>query len=244
MTNSRVTIHILGCGNAFASGGRFHTCFLVTACEFSFLLDCGASSIVPLKKSGISLSSIDAIVLSHLHGDHAGGIPFVVMARRIENPDVNPIKIYGPSGTRSVLDQLFRLLFPEADAAPLFEYFEYGQGMTSTDTLSILALHASHVPETHPHSVRIAFRNKIIAFSGDTAWHDGLIGLSAKADIFLCECTNMHPVRNHMSYMELLAHRDLLTPRRMILTHMDDDMLQMENCVFERGYDGQKIILA
>lgn len=242
MAVSRVSFQILGCGNAFASGGRFHTCFLVRGRNFSFLLDCGASSIVALRKNSISLSSINAIVLSHLHADHAAGVPFVVLARSVEDPDLSSLKVYGPTGTRQMLDQLFALFFPET-IAPAVECFEYEQGITTAGPLTILAQPARHVIQTNPHSLRIAFHDKIIAFSGDTAWYDGLVSLSANADLFVCECTNVQSVKNHMSYNDLLTHRRLFTAKRMLLTHMDIDMLQLENCAFERGFDGQQIIL-
>ena len=46
-------VQFAGCGDAFASGGRFNTCILVTAGERNVLIDCGASSLVALRKAGI-----------------------------------------------------------------------------------------------------------------------------------------------------------------------------------------------
>ena len=43
-------IRFLGSGDAFGSGGRYHTCFLATCEETRFLIDCGASSLIALKR--------------------------------------------------------------------------------------------------------------------------------------------------------------------------------------------------
>lgn len=242
MVNDEVLIQILGCGNAFASGGRFNTCFYIRNMNYGFLLDCGASSIVAIRKFGIELSSINTIVISHLHGDHAGGIPFIEMAARVETPSLRPIKVIGPAGIKTVVNKLHGLFFPESEGSQI-EFIEYESGTIVADELEIAASRAIHPIETSPHSLRIKFHNKIITFSGDTEWHDDLLPLADDADIFLCECTSVGYVKNHMSYRKLEKHKNSLSAKRIVLTHMDTDMLNLANCVFERGYDGQKIML-
>src|SRR5208337_4730398 len=70
---------IAGCGDAFGSGGRFHSSYLLETSKGRLLLDCGANSPLALKRAGITISSIDAIVVSHCHGDHFGGLPFLFL---------------------------------------------------------------------------------------------------------------------------------------------------------------------
>jgi len=72
-------IRFLGSGDAFGSGGRFHTCFHVGAGTGAFLIDCGATSLIALKKFAIDRNAIRAILISHLHGDHFWGLPFSSM---------------------------------------------------------------------------------------------------------------------------------------------------------------------
>ena len=74
-----VSIQFIGSGDAFGSGGRFQTCIRLTHQTGSLLIDCGASSLVALKRAGVPPASIDAILLSHLHGDHFGGVPFFIL---------------------------------------------------------------------------------------------------------------------------------------------------------------------
>ena len=66
---------VIGSGDAFGSGGRHNTCFHLVAGERTVLIDCGASAPVALRARSIDPNSIDAVILSHLHGDHFGGIP-------------------------------------------------------------------------------------------------------------------------------------------------------------------------
>ena len=70
---------IVGSGDAYGSGGRFNTCFLVESTKATLLIDCGASSLVALKARGIDPTRIDGVILSHLHGDHFGGLPFLLL---------------------------------------------------------------------------------------------------------------------------------------------------------------------
>jgi ribonuclease BN (tRNA processing enzyme) len=64
---------IVGCGDAFGSGGRMNTCFWLETAKATLVVDFGASSLVALKKAGLDPNAIDGIVLSHLHGDHSAG---------------------------------------------------------------------------------------------------------------------------------------------------------------------------
>ena len=74
-----IEVQFLGSGDAFGSGGRFQTCVLLSSADGQLLLDCGASSLIAMKRLGIDPSTIEAVVLTHLHGDHFAGIPFLIL---------------------------------------------------------------------------------------------------------------------------------------------------------------------
>lgn len=71
-----VLVQFLGSGDAFGSGGRFQTCFYVKCERTRLLIDCGASSLIAMKRFGVDPGAVDLILVTHLHGDHFGGIPF------------------------------------------------------------------------------------------------------------------------------------------------------------------------
>ena len=52
-------VTFVGCGDAFGSGGRFNTCIHVADKGGAFLLDCGATSLVAMKQTGIDRGAID-----------------------------------------------------------------------------------------------------------------------------------------------------------------------------------------
>jgi len=76
-----VRVTTVGAGDAFGSGGRFQTCIALAADEAtapSLLLDCGATNLTALRQQQIDPNQIQAVLVSHLHGDHFGGLPFLV----------------------------------------------------------------------------------------------------------------------------------------------------------------------
>src|SRR5262249_32266217 len=103
---------IVGSGDAFGSGGRFNTCFMIETGGRTVLIDFGASSLVALRARGIGPGTIDAIVLSHLHGDHFGGLPFLLLDAQFLSRRDRPLVIAGPPGTRERLTALLEVFFP------------------------------------------------------------------------------------------------------------------------------------
>src|SRR3972149_2362111 len=108
---SQVEILFLGSGDAFGSGGRFQTCFHVRAEATQFLIDCGASSLIAMKRFGVDPSSLDIILLSHLHGDHFGGLPFLILDAQFSRR-TRPLVIAGPPGVEARVRDAMEVLFP------------------------------------------------------------------------------------------------------------------------------------
>ena len=67
-------VTVVGSGDAFGSDGRSHTCFRLDVLNRCVLVDFGASAIVAWQRLKLDLDDIDAVVLTHLHGDHFGGM--------------------------------------------------------------------------------------------------------------------------------------------------------------------------
>src|SRR5262245_4774003 len=107
---------IIGSGDAFGSGGRFNTCFLLETAKGRLLVDCGASVRGGLHAGGLDANGIDGIVLSHLHGDHFGALPFILLDGQFPTQRERPLLIAGPPGTRARLDQSLEVFFPRSSA--------------------------------------------------------------------------------------------------------------------------------
>lgn len=103
-------LQFVGCGDALGSGGRSNTCFHVTGERVNFLIDCGASSLPALKRLAIARDNIDLILITHFHGDHFGGLPFLLLDAQFTRR-IRPLVIAGPDGIEMRLTQLMEALF-------------------------------------------------------------------------------------------------------------------------------------
>jgi ribonuclease BN (tRNA processing enzyme) len=232
---------VIGCGDAFGSGGRFNTCFMIDAAGKRLLLDCGASSLVALKARGIDLNSIDGVMLSHLHGDHFGALPFFLLDSQYLARRDNPLAIFGPPGTKARLTAAMEVFFPDSSKTKWRFALEVGE-ITPDVPDEILGLavrtttvtHNSGAPST---AVRLSDERKTLTYSGDTEWTDALIAISAGADLFVCECYEYaRDLTGHLSFAKLKEKRALFDVRRMMLTHMNPTMIAHAGEARDAGY--------
>src|SRR3954451_1484368 len=103
-------LRFVGCGDALGSGGRVNTCFHVTGAAVNLLIDCGASSLPALKRLGIAREAIDLVLITHFHGDHFGGLPFLLLDAQFSRR-TRPLVIAGPHGIEARLTELREALF-------------------------------------------------------------------------------------------------------------------------------------
>lgn len=226
---ANVRLRFLGCGDAFAAGARFQTSFYLDGAEEPLLLDCGATTLTALKRDGIASASIGWVVLSHLHGDHFGGLPWLVLDGQFTKR-TRPLVIAGPRGTEERFLQAFEALYPGAPDAErpfqtsvveLPERTPYQLGPAVITTFQVI-----HTPQTEPHALRIQYGGKVIAFSGDTEWTDALLEVADGADVFVCECNGFdRPIPGHIDYATLSEKRSQLGCKRLVLTHMGEEVL-------------------
>ncbi len=94
-----VTVTFAGSGDAFGSGGRYQACIHIRSQDHPpFLLDCGATSLSALKARDLDPGEIAAVFISHLHGDHFGGLPFLILDGQFTRR-TSPLTVAGPPGT-------------------------------------------------------------------------------------------------------------------------------------------------
>jgi ribonuclease BN (tRNA processing enzyme) len=241
-------VQFLGSGDAFGSGGRFQTCILLRSGGGSTLLDCGASSLIAMKRFGADPSSIDCVLISHLHGDHFGGLPFLVLDGQFSRRE-RPLLIAGPPGLEARVRAAMEVLFPGSAEtrqryALRFVELPPGEGSPAgpVTVTAYLVQHASGAPS---YALRVACDGRTIAYSGDTEWTEALLHAAAGADLFICEAyTYDKRVRFHLDYETLRHHRANLGCRRLILTHMGADMLaHLDGLDAETAEDGLTIVL-
>jgi ribonuclease BN (tRNA processing enzyme) len=238
-----VSLRFVGCGDAFGSGGRFQACLHLDGGDEPLLVDCGASSLVALKRERIDPGSIGWVALSHLHGDHFGGIPWLILDGQFHGR-TRPLTVAGPPGTEARLVAASDALYPgSADAQRRFEtgFIELaGPIRTPLGPAMVTAFEVVHGAGAPAYALRIEYGGKVIAYSGDTEWTDALIEASDGADLFVCECNFFDKeVPGHLSYRTLAEKRGQLGCDRLILTHMGDEMLaRLDEVEAETARDG------
>ena len=222
---------VIGSGDAFGSGGRFHTCFLVETAKGVLLLDCGASALMALKSRALDLNRIDGIVLSHLHGDHFGALPFLLLDWQFLSRRDRPLLIAGPPGTRARLEQLLEVSFPLSSRSAWRFSWEVVEIELDRDT-DVLGhtvhttevIHQSGAPST---AVRLHDGRRTLVYSGDTEWTEALLSISAHADLFICECYSYEGrITGHLSWEVLAPRLPNLRVRQVMVTHMNPSMLE------------------
>jgi ribonuclease BN (tRNA processing enzyme) len=244
-----VTVRFVGSGDSFGSGGRFQTCILVDGPSSRVAIDFGTSSLIALAQQGIASNSIDAILLTHLHGDHCGGVPFLLIDAMLAAKRQRPLTIAGPRDLRQRLAEIREALFPGSHVmTPSFplEWIELPEGTPHPVLdLRVTARPARHTRETNPTSLRVEVGGKVIAYSGDTEWTDDLAAVARGADLFIAECYFYDkPIKWHLTYPAIAAHRAELGATRVILTHMSREMLAHVDAVPEEcARDGLVVTL-
>jgi len=244
-----VTLSVIGCGDAFGSGGRLQTCFYIEAGTTRLLLDCGVTALIGLKRMNIDPNGIDTIFVSHLHGDHFGGIAFIEREAQIEGSRTRPLTIVGPEGTEKAVKASLDAFFPGASNTPRsfpLEFATYAVGSSwHRDQIALSAVGAAHTAGTNAHALRLDAAGTVIVYSGDSEWTDDLPAIANGADLLICEAYSYEQARrNHMTLATLKSHLSELRCKRLLLTHMGTDMLQrLPLPDFEAAYDGLVITL-
>ncbi len=241
-------LQFIGCGDAFGSGGRFNTCLHLVGRDVNALIDCGASSLVALNRLGVRRQEIDAIFVTHFHPDHFGGLPFFVLDADHVLKRQRELTIAGPPGLRARYAALMACNFP-GFGAPRFpltlQELEIGR-RRSFGAVAVTPFHVVHDDRAGPClGYRFEAEGKVLAFSGDTQWTEALIELGRDADLFVCEgYMREREIKSHMSLALLARHLDRIRPRRLVITHMSNDVLQHQGEVpFEKAEDGMVVEL-
>jgi ribonuclease BN (tRNA processing enzyme) len=242
-------LRFVGCGDALGSGGRYNTCFHVTGSSANFLIDCGASSLPALKRLAIARDDIDLILITHFHGDHFAGLPFLLLDAQFTRR-ARPLVIAGPEGIQTRLTQVMEALFENSSKTK--QRFDLSVvALSPEQTRRFGAVEVTPFPVVHGESggpflaYRVEAEGRVIAYSADTEWTETLIPLGRDADLFIAEAYYYDKVvKNHLSLKTLEANLAKINPKRLILTHMSEDMLgRLDSLAYTAASDGMVVEL-
>jgi ribonuclease BN (tRNA processing enzyme) len=245
----RVAVTFAGSGDAFGSGGRYQACIhLRVPGQAPVLLDCGATSLSALKACGLDPAEIGTVFISHLHGDHFGGLPFLILDGQFSRRS-SPLAVAGPPGTAARLQQAMETSFPGSSGVRRrfgVNVTELAAGSTSAVSgIEVTSWEVDHPSGAPPLALRLGVGGTTIAYTGDTAWTENLVAAADSTDLLIAEAYYYDKaVPYHLRYTDLVAHRASLTSHRIVLTHMSADMLakaEEGQLTFETAHDGLTI---
>lgn len=221
---------ILGSGDAFSSGGRLSSCYLLESGDVRFLLDCGPSILLALRRASVSANDISHIFISHLHGDHFGGLPFFLLDAIFPSRRTAPLTLVGPPGLEIRFRLASEILYPRClDMKPAFDvnFIELDKDIgRQISGHSVTPYEVEHHSGSPSYALRFEKDGKVFTFSGDTGWSDNVIRAGHGADLYLIECYQYDlKLSMHLDYVTIAQHFDRIGAKKLVLTHMSDAML-------------------
>jgi len=244
----QVRLQFLGSGDAFGSGGRFQTCLYLSGSSEPVLIDCGASSLIALKRAGLDPSETGYVLLTHLHGDHFGGLPFLVLDGQFSRR-TRSLAVGGPPGVRERVEAAMEVFFPGSSKVDRRFAVKFDELREREPTLvgpaSVTAFVVKHASGAPAYALRVEYGERVISYSGDTEWTESLVDAARGADLFVCEAYFFEKkIKYHLDYQTLRENRHRLDCRRVVLTHMKADMLHRhDEADMECAHDGLVITL-
>ncbi|ANK81590.1 MAG: MBL fold metallo-hydrolase [Rhizobiales bacterium NRL2] len=245
-----VTVTAVGSGDAFGSGGRLQTCYHVAAGEGAFLIDCGATVLVGLKRLGLEPNAIHTVFITHFHLDHFFGLPLFILDAQFGSRRRTPLTIVGPTGIEARLEQVMELAYPgSAGAQRKFETEIVELAAGGTAAVNDVAARAIGVSHGNPGGPNFGYRltagGRTVAYTGDTEWTEALVELGRGADLLIAEAympSKRAPL--HLDLETLSGNLGRIGAKRVLATHMADEVLAMDlPAGLERSRDGLAIAL-
>jgi ribonuclease BN (tRNA processing enzyme) len=224
---------ILGSGDAFSSGGRLPSCYFVETGGTAFLLDCGPAALAAIKRLGRTTNDMDAIVISHLHGDHFGGLPFFLIDAIYPAQRTAPLTLIGPPGLEARFRLACEVFYPRVLDTPRnfpLTFLELApdkrEEIETLPGVAVTPFEVNHFSGSPSYALRFELEDKVFAFSGDAGWAENVVRAGRGADLYLLECYQYDlKLHMHLDYLTIAEHFDTIGAQQIILTHMSEAML-------------------
>lgn len=211
---------VLGCAGSFPGPDSACSAYLIEADGFRLMLDFGTGSLSPLQRYA-GLTSIDAVLLSHLHCDHMlDACSYVVVRRYAPDGPYPKLPLFAPAGARERMIGAYG-----SDEGPLddvYTFYSLQPGTFPIGPMAVTVERVDHPVETY--GVRIEHAGRVLAYSADTAPCEAVLRLAYGADSFLCEASYLASENNppglHMTGRDAGEAATKAGVGRLLLTHL------------------------
>lgn len=181
---------LCGSGAPLADANRAGPCVFVVAGRRVYIVDVGEGSPRKLALMGLPPARVDAVLLTHFHSDHIGGLGELLLQRWAGGSHQDRTPVYGPPGVDAVvsgfnaayqLDTGYRVAHHGAEVVPpggaggtartipFIEGAEAAPVVLEQDGLTIRAFPVVHTPVSPAVGYRFDYKGRSVVVSGDTA---------------------------------------------------------------------------
>lgn len=232
----------LGSGDAFASSPeRYWSAFLANG---RCLFDAPPTLLPHLKRLGTPLTGIEVVFITHFHGDHFMGLPFLFLEYVYLTERRDDLFIVGPPGVEEKIEEFARQCYAEVtrDAGYRRRYVEARPGTDQyVNEISFRAFPMSHIPgKLESFGYRVHVGEKTVAYTGDTMMCEEIFQLAEGADVLVLDCTYTQGSGSaHVGMDDLPMIRKRVAPETaIVLTHLDGepDIAGLENVLIARDF--------
>ncbi len=238
---------VVGCAGSFPRADAACSSYLVEAEGFRLLLDMGNGALGAMQQH-IGLYDLDALFVSHLHGDHCFDACSYVVARRYAPAGpLPPLPLYAPEGTLARFARAYEINPGEAALDEVYHERVLTPKDMEIGPFRVRVEGMNHPVETY--GVRIEQGGRVLAYSADSGPAEALVALARDADVFLCEATfesgRPNPPDLHLTGAEAGQHACRAQAGRLLLTHLtswSDPGRTLEEA--RSTYDGKVVVVA
>ena len=239
-----IAVTCLGSGAALGEN-RMWSSLLI---DGRILLDLPPTAISQLYRVGADIASIDHVFISHLHGDHAFGIPFFLLLYHFVVTRDQPMYLIGPPGLKQRTNELYQLAWPELakhglPAGLSLRFVEVvDAGDYCAGDLSFTAVPMEHFGLA-AYGYRFNHNDRVVAYTGDTGECPQLHTFIAGADIVITELTHPTPA-DDPGHLDVRAVAQIVqeTKGTVLVTHISGNPSPLNgNVIFCR--DGETYVV-
>jgi len=210
-------VTFLGVGEAF-DPHEANASVLVRAGDFTLLIDCGHSVVSPLWRRCPEPDEINAVYLTHHHGDHVLGL-LPVLDRWASDGRRQPFSIFTTERGIGQLRTLFTAGFIRLDErSPFPIYFEVAQR-----TKAIGPFATAFAPTTHAvpnHAIRLDHGGRRFCYSGDGRPTPEAVALYEGSHLLMHECYLPEAAPERLYHCDLPTVRTIPSVARLGLYHI------------------------
>ncbi len=241
---------VLGSGTVTPSATRRPPAYLLQQDGFSALLDAGPGTLSELARRGVRPGHLDAVVLTHLHPDHALDLVHLLFHRGMATGDDrrDEVLLVGPPGFQDEIEGWVRAVHPgtldDNDDVVWQEMVGFAAQVGPWQANAVPMAHRTDAPSSAV-GYHLESNKGVVSYTGDSALCDGLPRLLDHRGCMICECTapDRSPMRGHLTPSQVRRMAQRNPPQLLVLSHIGPDFAddELPGEAFQ-GYPGRVVL--